>query len=131
MTYLEYQKKFPLTKQNYSQMDVEKIRKHAFVSGIPLKKETRSEKQNRYYWGVVLKIIGDDTGYTPDEIHQLMQKEFLKYTHKGEVFFRSTTSLNTKEMEQYLEQVRRFASTELGIFVPLPNETEFYYDAAS
>mgnify|MGYP002347766258 CR=1 FL=1 len=94
------------------------------------KKETRSDKQNRYYWGVVLKIIGDDLGYSTDEIHQLMQREFLKYENKENVFFRSTTTLNTKEMETYLENIRRFALLNLGIYVPLPNETEFQYEVA-
>jgi len=89
---------------------------------------TRSEKQNRYMWGCVYKIMGDELGYLPDECHQLMQKQFLKYESQGEWFVKSTTKLNTKEMEEYLENVRRFASMELSIYVPLPNETEFSYE---
>jgi len=67
--------------------------------------------------------ISKDTGYTDKEVHALMGKEFLSYEHLGEIFIKSTTELNTKEMEEYLENVRRFASMELSIFVPLPNET--------
>ncbi|WP_333664731.1 hypothetical protein [Desulfobacter postgatei] len=130
MTFIEYSQKHPLTKNTYTREDVEKIRRHAFINAIPKKKETRSDKQNRYYWGVVLKIIGDDLGYSTDEIHQLMQREFLKYENKENVFFRSTTTLNTKEMETYLENIRRFAILNLGIYVPLPNETEFQYEVA-
>jgi hypothetical protein len=32
------------------------------------------------------------------------------------------------EFEDYLAKVRRFAATELSIFVALPNETEFSYE---
>jgi hypothetical protein len=83
--------------------------------------------QSRYYWGVVIAYISDETGYTKDEAHQLMQRQFLKY-HKQvsdgveEMFVRSTTSLNTVEMEEYVENIRRFAISELGCYIPEPNE---------
>ena len=124
----EYLHKYPLTRQVYGRDAVEKIRVHAFQQGSPAQAMTRSQRQNAYYFGVVLKTIGDDVGYTVEEMHQLMAKEFLSYEKSpGELFVRSTTSLNTKEFEDYLAKVRRFAATELSIFVPLPNETEFAY----
>ena len=124
----EYLHKHPLTKGTYPRADVQKIRVHAFQKAVE-KKLTRSEKQNRYYWGVVLKTIGDDIGYLPDEVHQLMAKEFLRYEKApGEVFVRSTASLKTGEFEEYMSHVRRFAATELNILVPKPNETEFSYE---
>lgn len=97
------------------------------MAGTPEVKETRSDKQRKYQWGCVYDIISKDTGYLPKEVHQLMQKQFLAYENKGEWFVRSTTELNTKEMEEYLSNIRRFASVELSIFVPLPGETEFSY----
>ena len=57
-----------------------------------------------------------------------MQKQFLKYESQGKMFVKSTTKLNTKDMEIYLENVRRFAAMELSCFIPLPNETEFSYE---
>ena len=128
MTFSEYQKKYPLTKYAYQRIDVEKIRRHAFQAGTPEKKETRSGKQRRYQWGVVYKIIGDELGYTDEEVHQLMCEQFLSYTKDFKQFVKSTTKLNTKEMEEYLEQVRKFAAMELSINVPLPNESDVPYD---
>jgi len=127
MTPAEYKNKYPLTKQSYSAADVDAIRGHAFKTGTPDKKETRSDKQRKYQFGVVYKTIGDETGYLPEEVHSLMGKQFLSYENQGEMFVKSTTKLNTKEMEIYLENVRRFAATELKCFVPLPRETEFDY----
>jgi hypothetical protein len=80
---------------------------------------------------VVLKIIGQELGYLPDEVHQLMTKNFLSYEKSGDFFVKSTTKLKVAEMEDYLETVRRFASMELSIYVPLPGETEFSYDTSA
>jgi hypothetical protein len=123
----EYLHKHPLTRDQYPRNDVQKIRTHAFQKALE-KPMTRSDRQNRYYWGVVLKIIGQELGYLPDEVHQLMAKNFLSYENKGDMFVKSTTKLKVAEMEDYLETVRRFASMELSIYIPLPNETEFQYD---
>ncbi len=85
-------------------------------------RKTRSINQNAYYWGVVLKIIGDETGYLPEEAHQIFGEKYLKYEKAHREFIRSTTALNTLEMEEYLEKIRRFAAMELHIRVPDPNE---------
>jgi hypothetical protein len=129
MTWPEYKQKYPLTRQVYGKESVEKIRQHAFTEASGSKKMNRSQKQNAYYWGVVLKIMGDEIGYLPDEVHQLMGKQFLSYERSpGELFLKSTSKLSTVEFEDYLANVRRFAATELSIMVPLPNETEFSYE---
>jgi len=56
-----------------------------------------------------------------------MQRMFLKYAKDvsdgtSEMFVRSTTSLNTVEMNEYIEQIRIFAVSELGCYIPEPNE---------
>jgi hypothetical protein len=38
------------------------------------------------------------------------------------MFVRSTTSLNTIEMNEYIEQIRIFAVSELGCYIPEPGE---------
>ncbi len=123
----EYLHKHPLTRDTYTRADVEKIRKDAFKKGSPAFRMTRSEKQNGYYWKVVLRIMADDTGHTRKEIHEWMGLQFLVMLENGQEVVESTTRLSTVEFETYLQKVRMFASTELGIFIPLPNETEFAY----
>lgn len=94
-------------------------------------KTTRSSQQRKYQWGCVYKILERDSevGYTKDEWHQLLQEMFLSYEKEGKRFVTSTTKLNTKEMEDYFEKVRRFASMEVRCYIPLPNEpNNFYYD---
>ncbi len=92
-------------------------------------RKQRSMPQNKYYWGVVLEILSDCTGFTPEEMHHVLKAKFnpVQKTFKatGETFLmgKSTTELNTEEMEKYLEQIRIFAVQELDCLIPLPNET--------
>lgn len=99
-----------------------------FVLEVLKSKKKRSLNQNRYYWGVVIKVISDHTGYTSDETHQELARMFLKYDNNGKTFVHSTTKLNTFDFEQYLEKCRNWALNEMSLDIPLPNEiTEEMY----
>jgi hypothetical protein len=56
-------------------------------------RKSRSLQQNRYMWGVVYKLIADHTGYTADEVHQLMKDRFLSYDRNGVTFQGRTSKL--------------------------------------
>lgn len=90
-------------------------------------KPTRSNNQNRYYWSVVLGLLSEHTGYTPDEMHEvLLQKFSVKKEVKigDETHFIKSRShkMKTDEFQEYLEKIRLFAATELNIIIPLPGE---------
>lgn len=86
----------------------------------------RSNNQNRYYWGVIVKLLSDHTGFTDEEINEILKHQFLskQKTWNDMVFYipKSTSSLKTTEMEEYLSKVRRWASETLEVFIPDPNE---------
>ena len=90
--------------------------------------DLRSNQQNRYLFGVIYKIISEELGYTIEEIHELCRKRFLCkviMVNENEVVIpRSTTELNTIEMEEYLTEIRTFAAVNLGLFIPEPNEVD-------
>ena len=92
-------------------------------------RESRSDNQLRYYWGVVVKIISEETGYTKEEIHEVLKSKFLwdyvNFEGKEIMIIRSTSDLNTSSMEEYLSEVRQWASAELSLYIPLPNEVEY------
>lgn len=94
---------------------------------IKVDRDSRSAKQNKYYWGVVVKLISDYTGFETDEVREFLKCKFLKYEKalpSGEVaeLIASTTKLDTKEFEEFMEKVRAFAAQELDLIIPLPNE---------
>lgn len=102
------------------------MRKHKrFEITIRRQRKFRSSNQNRYYWGCILRTISQDTGHSEDELHIAFKQKFLKtFDDKGLQFIQSTTELTTTEFMEYIEKVRRFAASELGIVTPDPNEFE-------
>jgi hypothetical protein len=85
----------------------------------------RSNNQNRYYHGVVIQLISEHTGYTPDETHDAMRMLFLRDDSRAVPTLRSTTDLSTVEFEEYMKNIREWASKELDVWVPEPNEVEY------
>ena len=91
----------------------------------------RSEPENRYYWGVVVTILRNELGeHSKYVVHEMLKSMFLKEIHHIETVHgvkeieapKSTTELSTAEFEDYLTSIRQWASMELGIFIPEPNE---------
>lgn len=85
----------------------------------------RSDNQNRYYWGVVLKIIGDEVGDDYESIHRSLTALFLTDRSNKLPKVKSTTELDTAKFEEYLTKVRQWSSMELHVYIPLPNEIEY------
>jgi len=108
--------------------------------GKERKYKERSNQQNKYYWGVVIKELSNELGYTPDEMHEALKCHFLAdiKEFKREVngimetrtlmVTKSTTALDTQQFEDYMAKVRQWASIQLAIYIPLPNETSFDYE---
>lgn len=100
-------------------------------------KRRRSDRQNRYYWGVIIVMVTEmflDAGNTIDgeQVH-----EFLK-EHVGALkdtvldphgvlhsVVRSSTKLTTAEWEDYMERIRVWAA-DFSLNIPAPNESEFW-----
>lgn len=90
----------------------------------------RSNNQNRYLHGYIIKEISEHTGYTTEEVKEIIKSKFLKSwkiikTKQGDKEFeyiRGTSELDTKETEDLLRDVREWASLELGLYLALPNE---------
>jgi len=89
-------------------------------------KQKRSIFQNSYYWGVVVDILSDEFGSTPDKTHQYLKDHFLPEEYVNvfgskEAITTSTATLNTKEFSDYIEAIRDFAA-EHGCYIPSPGE---------
>lgn len=85
----------------------------------------RSNNQNRYYWGVVIKMLGEHFGEFSDDMHENVAWMFLKVQDKPYPKRKSTASLSTAEFEDYLQQVRDWAMAEHEVRIPMPNEIDF------
>ncbi len=87
-------------------------------------KTLRSLRQNKYYWGVVVEMLSEYTGYSREEIHEILKSKFLSNTKEiGDetiTYSRSTATLTTKEFEIYLQRIREWGLIKLGILIPEP-----------
>ena len=75
-------------------------------------KETgvRSSQQNNYYWNII-RILGDELGYTEQEMHSTVKNHFE---------IESTKTLSTKEFAKFIEKLIRWSAIELNIVIPDP-----------
>jgi hypothetical protein len=98
---------------------------------VSRRRATRSPQANAYYWGVVLQLLSEFTGYTVEEMHDICKAKFLPKKlaiadSNGEVVGEfvlggSTRTLNTNEFYEYVERIRQW-SAELDCYIPDPNE---------
>lgn len=96
---------------------------------IAKRQKDRSDRQNGYYWGVVLKLIAKDTGHTEEELHEIFKRKFLPpkvvtYRGVGIKMPSSTTEASTLEFTDYIERIRAEAGT-MGITIPDPDQVHF------
>lgn len=98
------------------------------AEGKPVKVEIkralpqRSLQQNRYYWGVVVKMIAEYTGHEPDDVHSFLKYRFLRQSDGIIEWTRSTADLDRAEFTEYIEKCRQWALDELNITIPSPDD---------
>lgn len=101
---------------------------------IEKKKTKRSNDQNKYWWGVVVKLIADwlrsyGNDVTDNDVHEFLKMKYLgkrEVTINGKPFerYRGTSELTTIEFADMIAKVQRdFA--EKGLIIPDPNQTDF------
>jgi hypothetical protein len=107
---------------------------------VPDEFKKRTDRENKYYWGVVVKhankAFNDNDGikYSPEQSHDKLKEncngKVVEITSRrtGEVKYEqvglSTANLSTAEFETYLEKCRLFLNEWFGVYVPLPNESD-------
>ena len=87
---------------------------------------TRSYLQNNYYWGVVLELLSEHIGDTPEGIHEDMKLEFNPRVSPttGKTTGGSTRTLNTQEFKDYLKRIQYWAATFHNLNIPDPQKGE-------
>jgi hypothetical protein len=98
---------------------------------VERKRATRSVLQNAWYWGQVLRLLAEHTGYTVDELHDYCKQRFnpkrlVLCDGWGEVkdeqrIGQSTRELNRITFGEYCEAIRQWAREDLGVVIPDPD----------
>jgi len=98
---------------------------------VQRKRATRSLDQNAWYFGQILRLLSEHTGYTVDELHDYCKVRFNAKTvlitdQDGVVkdetrIGQTTTKLNRVTFGEYCEAIRQWAAQELGVVIPDPD----------
>ena len=119
--------------------DGEPSRRIRVVVGVA--EDDRSLRQNRFYWGYVLKSISQQARiegkrYVTEAWHELFKRQMLGYEvkktrvagrAKPTVYrrLRSTTDLSVPQMSRYLDEVIAFAVTDLSVAFQIKDWQEY------
>lgn len=97
-------------------------------------RKKRTDPQNRYYWGVVVETIRQHCGYEKEEMHENLKRlhasspdpNYLAIPNSTRHLVRieSTARMSTERFSEYIEDVKRWAAVELGVYVPDAEEVE-------
>lgn len=86
-----------------------------------------SKPQQRYFRGVVVKMISEHTGDDVKSTYAHLQGQFFLYYDKNNKPYVRSTEIGewtTVEWEEKMQEIRVWAFNFLGINIPLPNEIE-------
>lgn len=85
----------------------------------------RTQNQNSYYWGIVLKYIGEYMGEREEDLHEVFKAKFLKTRRQWRgsemTILKSTTDLTSDEFGVYIDRCIQEGS-ELGVVVPIADK---------
>lgn len=124
--------KNPFEQQKFKEY-VNKLFKEECVAEVKRKKPLRTLKQNSYLY-LLLGFFASEYGCTLDEAKVI----YYKRTCNKEIFevervnkrgrrimtLRSSADLDTREMTISIERFRNWSSSEVGIYLPAPNEED-------
>lgn len=88
------------------------------------RKTTRSSKANRYYFGVVVKLLAEHCGYDRQEMHETLAMRFLRIEDcpvTGAPRRKRTPKTDSTEFSEYVNHCIQLAA-ELGVVIPDANE---------
>lgn len=94
---------------------------------IVLKREAkkRTLSQNNLYW-VWCELIAKETGNAIDDTHEAIKKKFCParevWLGDESHFVQSTAKLETQAMSEFMDQVYAWATSEMGLILPVPEE---------
>lgn len=83
----------------------------------------RSSQANRFYFGVVVKLLAEHCGYDTQEMHEALAMRFLRIEDcpiTGAPRRKRTPDTDSAEFSEYVEHCIRLAA-ELGVVIPDAN----------
>jgi len=97
---------------------------NGFVNVIVRKPSSkRSTQLNKYYWGVVVKLLGNELGLTAPEMHKDLKEQFIGL-RKIDGDCLTSTKMSNKQFKDYLDEIKIFYAQQ-EIVIPDPNDVDY------
>lgn len=93
---------------------------------IRKERSQRTLKQQAYYFGVVVPLIGEALGYDKQECHEVLAMHFLRIEDcpvTGAPRRKRTPDCDTADFSEYVDACIRLGA-EHGVIIPAPGEAE-------
>jgi hypothetical protein len=95
---------------------------------IRKRRSKRSDRQNKWWWGVAVEVLANECGYDRESMHYALVAKCFGTTHDDRTGLDipnvRSSKLTTKQFGELMEWVVVFAATELDVQLPLPGEAE-------
>jgi hypothetical protein len=92
---------------------------------VERKKRSRTLDQNAYWYAVPVKILSDELGYTPSQMHYALLGEYGGYksgpTGQAVPNIASSSDLSTEDFAKLIDWVLDWAPSQLNIVIPPPD----------
>ncbi len=85
----------------------------------------KTNKQLGYLFGVVFKIVSEDTGFTIDEVYQVFKQRFARYVKpfRGSSvdFTKGLSDMTKLDAGAFIDKVVHYVRTDMGMIIPDPD----------
>lgn len=126
--FVDDQGKFSLDDRRGFQTWIKQFAGKEVLVTVAEKRSRRTLDQLDYWWAVPVKLLADELGYTPNQMHYALLGEWGGYrtgpTGQPVPNVPSSGELNAKQMAELIDWVLTFAPAELGIVIPPPDPTK-------
>lgn len=84
----------------------------------------RSQNQNAAYWGILIEILSNHTGYDKDTMHEALKAKFASRIDPatGLSIIESTAAMDTVRFMKYYRDIQQWAAEFLHVYIPDPGE---------
>lgn len=113
---------------------MQRFRDGEVVVTVERRHATRSVEQNAAYWVAIVNPLAEHTGYTPDEIHEILKAKFLPkrvaiQDGNGEIVDEyviggTTTRLDKVQFGEFIREIQVWAAETLGLDLQIESRGE-------
>jgi hypothetical protein len=134
---MKHERAILLPKEDAERRKARVVRISTFLCGLDAEKpwelvvrpfrRTRSNQQNRALWGLAYKILSEETGNDPEDLHEYFLGEWGGWEvleimgQKRKVPKKRSSALNTTDFSDFFSFIQQRSAQTVGVYIPNPD----------